>query len=321
MSYNADLDRSLSAINTNYKVMAEDLFGSSLPGTYEKFTDIVPTDSETMEIDWIGETPMMQKWVAERVRKEMRAYLHTLTLDSYAIDIPIRRKTLQYGKSGAVQKRLNNFLREQAQVYQLQSIAMLLSNPTGYDGVSLFSASHPFAASSGTFSNYSTNALTRANYNTARAAMQAYTTEQGRKFAIIPDTIMVGPALEETAKELFKAESRVVAVDESGSEASSFAVAASSMPNVWKGELDVIVDPSLSGSTYQYYWFLLDTRRPGIKPVICLEGRKPVAINRTSMDDPHRYEYDEFLYGVEGDFSFGAGFWQVAYGAFSSTAP
>ena len=321
MSYNADLDRGLSAINTSYKVMAEDLFSGQLPGTYEKFTDVVPTNSENTEIDWVGETPMMAKWVGARTRKEMRAYLHSIKLASYAVDIPVRRKSIKYGTSGAIQKRLGNFLAEQAQVYQLQAIAKLLENPTGYDGVSLFSASHPFAAAAGTFSNYTTNNLTRANYNTARAAMQAYTTEQGRKFAIIPDTILCGPALEETAKELFKAESRSVALDESGSEATQFATSATNIPNVWKGELDVIIDPSLTGSTYQYYWFLLDTKKPNIKPVICVEGRKPEAINRTDMDDPHRYEYDEYLYGVEGDFAFGAGFWQVAYGAFSSTAP
>jgi phage major head subunit gpT-like protein len=320
MSYNADLDRGLANINTFYKVMSEDLFGAQLPGSYQLFTDTMPTNALNTEIDWVGETPMMKKWVGPRERKGMRAYLHSVKLAKYATGIPIDRMTVAYGASGAVQKRLGQFLQEQAQVYQQLAMTELLSNPTGYDGVSIFSASHPFAYGASTFSNYTTNALTRANYNTARAAMQVYRTERGRYWTIMPDTILVGPALEEPAKELFSA-TRAVALDESGSEATQFAVTSSAIPNVWQGELKVVVDPQITGSTYQYYWFLLDTKRPSIKPVIIVEGRKPVAIPRTDMDDPHRYDYDEFLYGVEGDFAAAAGFWQTAYGALSTTAP
>lgn len=320
MSYNADLDRSLQAINTTYKVLEQDLFGGQLPGTYEMFTDVVPTNAENTEIDWVGETPMMKKWVGARIYEEMRAYLHSIKLAKYATAMPIRRMSLQYGQSQAIQKRLAMYLKEQAQVYQQEAIAKLIENPTGYDGVSVFSASHPFAYG-GTASNYTTNALTRENYNTARTAMQVYQTERGRRWAIIPDTILIGPALEKVAKEIFTVQDRKVIMDDAGSEATQFGISGTSIGNIWYGELKVVVDPNLTGSTSQYYWFLLDTSKPSIKPVICVEGRKPEAINRTDMDDPHRFEYDEFLYGVEGDFAFGAGFWQTAYGAFSTTAP
>lgn len=322
MSYNTDLDQSLSAINTNYKVLEQDLFGEQMPGNYGLWTDVVPTTSKTIEMDWIGETPLVEEWIGARRYKEMRAYLHTLTLSSYAIGIPIARKTVQYDGSGTVTKRLGTFLAAQSQVYDLKSMAKLISNPTGYDGVSLFSASHPFSSDSGSvFSNYSTNALTRANYETARAAMQSYTTEEGRNFAIVPDTIICGPLLEKVAKELFKAKDRRVTVNESGAEATSFGIGVTAATNIWEGELNVVIDRNLKGSTKQYYWFLLDTSKPGVRPIICLEGMKLKAVNQTNMDDPKRFEHDQFVYGVEGDFSFNAGFWQAAYGSFSTTAP
>jgi len=322
MTYNADLDRNLKSADTIYKAMEADLFGEQMAGNYGLWTDVVPTDSQTMEIDWIGETPLMSEWIGARKIKEMRAYLHTLTLTSYQAAIGIKRKTMQYNKSGVVAKRLGQFLGAQAQVYDLQSMAKLISNPTGYDGVAIFSTSHPFSSDSGSvFSNYSTNALTRANYETARAAMQSYTTEEGRNFAIVPDTVICGPLLEPTAKELFSVKDRRVTVDQAGKQATEFGIGATSITNIWDGELKVVIDRNLKGSTKQYYWFLLDTSKPGVKPIICLEGMKPKAVNQTNMDDDERFYYDRFVFGVEGDFSFGAGFWQAAYGAFSTTAP
>lgn len=322
MSYNADLDVNLRSADTIYRALEADLFGDQMPGNYELWTDVVPTDSETMEIDWIGETPLMEEWLGARRIDEMRAYLHTLTLTSYQAAIGIKRRTMQYNRSGVVAKRLNTFLSSQAQVYDLQSMAKLVSNPTGYDGVSLFSASHPFSSDSGSvFSNYSTNALTRANYETARAAMQSYTTEKGRNFAIVPDTIICGPLLEKVAKEIFSVSDRRVTVDQGGAEATQFGIGATSITNVWDGELRVVIDRNLKGSTKQYYWFLLDTSKPGVRPIIALEGMKPKAVNQTNMEDEQRFHFDRFIYGVEGDFSFGAGWWQAAYGAFSTTAP
>lgn len=322
MSYNADLERSLASIDKQYKVMEQDLFGAEMPGNYGLWTDVVPTDSKTMEIDWIGETPLMQEWLGARILDDLRAYLLTLTLTSYATGIKIPRKTVQYNKSGVVTKRLGQFLAQQAQVYDIQSMAKLVSNPTGYDGVSLFSASHPFSSDSGSvFSNYSTNPLTRANYEAARAAGQSYTTEKGRNFNVVYDTIVCGPLLEKVAKEIFAVKDRRVTVNEAGAETTSFGIGATTISNVWEGELKVVIDPNLKGSTKRYYWFLLDTSKPGVRPIICLEGMKMKTVNQTRMEDPQRFQHDEFIYGVEGDFSFGAGFWQAAYGAFSTTAP
>jgi phage major head subunit gpT-like protein len=313
MSYNEDLAQGLANINTTFELMADELFKEKLPGNYELYTDIMPTTTETMEMDWIGETPLMREWLGAKIIEGMRSYLHTLILSSYEATTSVRRKSITYGRVPAIQKRLGQFLQQQAGVYNYGSIAKLITNPTGYDGVSIFSASHPFAADGGTFSNYSTNSLTEANYETARIAMQSYKTEKGRDFEIVPDTIIVGPALEGNAKRLFKAEDRLVVVDQSGSEATSFVVAAGRKSNIWQGELQVVVEPRLTGS-YAYYWILLDTSKPGIKPVIIMEGRKPEPLYLTDMSDPERFWFDRYVYSVEGDFSFNAGFWQTAYG-------
>lgn len=322
MTYNADLDRNLKAADTLYKVLEADLFGEQIAGNYPLWCDVVQTNSQTMEIDWIGETALMQEWFGARPIKQMRAYLHQITLGSLAATMSIKRKTMQYNSSGAIAKRISQFLGAQAQVYDLRSIAKLLSNPTGYDGVSIFSASHPFSGNSGgVASNYSTSALTRANYEAARIVMQSHTTEEGRNAVYTPDTCLCGPALEHVAKEIFEAKDRRVVVDQSGAEATQFGIGVTTMSNIWEGELKVVIDPNLKGSTYQYYWFLLDTSKPGVRPIIAIEGEKPHAVNQTNLEDDRRFWFDEFIYGVEGDVGFGAGFWQSAYGSFSTTAP
>jgi phage major head subunit gpT-like protein len=61
-------------------------------------------------------------------------------------------------------------------------------------------------------------------------------------------------------------------------------------------------------------WFILDTTR-ALKPLI-LQVRKPAQfVALANPDDPNVFFQDQFVYGVDGRWNVGFGFWQMAWGS------
>lgn len=61
-------------------------------------------------------------------------------------------------------------------------------------------------------------------------------------------------------------------------------------------------------------WFVLDTSR-AIKPLILQMRREPQFVAKTSITDDRVFERKEFVWGVDGRWNVGYGFWQMAYGS------
>ncbi len=61
-------------------------------------------------------------------------------------------------------------------------------------------------------------------------------------------------------------------------------------------------------------WFVLDTSRV-IKPVILQMRKKPVFTAKTKPDDENVFQRKEYVWGVDGRWNIGYGFWQMAYGS------
>lgn len=61
-------------------------------------------------------------------------------------------------------------------------------------------------------------------------------------------------------------------------------------------------------------WFVLDTSR-AIKPLILQMRKKPVFVAKTKPDDDNVFERKEYIWGVDGRWNVGYGFWQMAYGS------
>lgn len=61
-------------------------------------------------------------------------------------------------------------------------------------------------------------------------------------------------------------------------------------------------------------WFLLCTRR-ALKPVIYQERRKAQFVAKDNPKDDNVFDNKEFVYGVDGRWNVGFGFWQMAWGS------
>lgn len=59
-------------------------------------------------------------------------------------------------------------------------------------------------------------------------------------------------------------------------------------------------------------WILMDTTKV-VKPIILQKRRPYNFVSRTKPDDPHVFDQDEFIYGVDARLNVGFGLWQFAF--------
>jgi len=202
----------------------------------------------------------------------------------------------------------------------------LLSNPTCIDGGSLLSTTHSFGNAGGTWSNKVTTALSFSTVNTGIAAMKSLLDEQGEYFDLVPKILLVGTANERTALEIagIGADTRPVGIKTDGTlDATSNIQSGTSIGNVYKGRLTVIVSPRFEDGTNTASWFLIDPRYPamgwlnggGTPNDGEMSGKGP-SVTTTIIDQPNQdipANEDNFAYGVQFD---GRAFGLAPYGIY-----
>lgn len=173
----------------------------------------------------------------------------TFTHTEFAKGIQIKRSSAEddlYGIiSGEGGKKTRALAQGAKRRVEVDS-ANILNNAftsNGYDGVSLFSASHPLLGNAGgTQGNLASGALTDANLKSALILMRKQVDESGDKIEAMADRLIVPPDLEYTAITL--------------TQSSQTAGTANNDINAIRGKLGVVVNDYLSSSTA---WFLQDS--------------------------------------------------------------
>jgi len=243
----------------------------------------------------------MREWIGDKVVKVLEAFKYTIVNRSFEATVAVKRDDIEddnlgiYGpqaqQAGWSAKQLPDEL-----VFEL--INGGFKNDC-YDGQYFFDTDHPVGDTS--VSNKGTAALTAstqaeviATYGAARTAMMSQKDEEGRPLNIVPDTLLVPPALEAVALTIMNNERL-----EDGK------------ANPYKGTATVVVGTRLSSSTA---WFLLDTSKP-IKPFIYQERKAPVFVSQTGEENDDVFMRGEFKFGAEARANAGYGLWQLAYGS------
>jgi phage major head subunit gpT-like protein len=268
----------------------------------------LPSSGAVEEYDWLGQVPGLTEWLDDRKLSPLRAEGFQIVNKNWANGIRVKTTDIADDRLGIVRPRIDSLARKAGLHYGQLIGDFLVSGRTTtlgvtYDGVALISASH--VDGDVTQSNLGTAALADASYDTARAAMQSLTDENGDNLGLIPTHLLVGPTLERTALE----------VTQAGVIPSTAGTA--SITNVFAGTARTIVSPKLSGA-YAAYWFLLDLSQP-IRPLI-LQIREPIQF--AAMDQPTnmpRFMRNQLLYGADGRHNVGYGFWQTIWGSDGTT--
>jgi phage major head subunit gpT-like protein len=160
----------------------------------------------------------------------------------------------------------------------------------GGDGLALCNAAHTRVGTSTTVSNSGSTALSATAVEATRIAMRAYTDETDNLITARGDTLLVPPALEETAWEIITSTGKLGTADND--------------PNFNKGKYKIIVWDYLSDSNN---WFMIDSRMA--KMFLKWFDRIPVEFNKDK-------DFDTYVskWSVYTRYSYGFSDWTWLYG-------
>ncbi len=160
----------------------------------------------------------------------------------------------------------------------------------GGDGLSLCNSSHTFIGLGQTNSNSGSTALSATAVEATRLLMRTFVDETGNLLISQADTLLVPPALEETAWEIVNASGKLDTADNN--------------PNFSKGKYKVISWDWLSDSNN---WFMMDSKM--MKMYLKWFQRIPTEFNKDK-------DFDTYLskWSVYSRYSFGFSDWPWVYG-------
>lgn len=266
---------------------------------YERIATVVPSTTESETYAWLGDIPGMREWIGDREIQNLSGSAYTIKNKDFELTIGIPRNAIEDDKLGLYNASIQ-MLAQPAAMHPDKLIFTLLKAgfvELCYDGKPFFATDHK--AGKKAVSNKGTKKLTLESYAEARAAMMSFTNGKGESLSIIPNLLVVPPALEADARKILLADQ------------------INGTTNTMKGTAEPLVSTQLSGADTS--WFLLDTQRP-IRPLIYQQRQKPKFVAKTDEKDDNVFKNKTYLYGVDARGNAGYGFWQMAFGSDGSTA-
>lgn len=290
----------LTAVFTNLKATFNKAFEAA-PAQWQKIAMEIPSSSSQNYYSWLSTFPRMRKWVGDKVVKALEAFKYTIVNDDWEATIEVKRNDIEDDNLGIYgpQAQSAGYSAKQLPDEIVFELVNLGFGAQCYDGQYFFDADHPVGDESvsnkGTAAlDASTLAKAQASYGKARTALRTMKDEDDRPLNIIPNVLLVPPALEDTANLLMTVDKL-----EDGK------------PNPYKGTAEVVVAAWLTSDTA---WFLLDTSKP-VKPFIYQPRKKPVFVQQTKTDSDDVFMRGTFKFGAEARAAGGYGLWQLAYGS------
>lgn len=310
----------LDTANTSVHVKFNDLFTTGSPlGAADLFVERISTDSLKNELAFAAPTGSWELWDGSKTMQSLKAFKQSVVCKPRHYSIEIDRKDLAYDNSGIVGRHIGAQMTKASADYVQLIINEMVSNsgagPLSYDGVNWLHTSHPMADGS-VQSNKSTTAFSYANYDAGQQAISSFVGHDGQPLGLFADTIVCGPKMRKTALDIATNGARPVAVSSANAYADQGGtltpVAATSIGNVFQGEVRVIVCDRLVGA-YDDYVYLMCTSKPD-KPFLHLEARAPELVTQFDMDSERRFNLDKFAWSVEADCQSACGFPLLTYG-------
>ena len=276
------------------------------PTVWNKIAMHVISTGSANDYGWLSEFPKMREWIGEKYMKSLEAFGYTIKNKDFEATIMVKRPHIEDDNLG-IYAPMASAAGESARQWPDELVIPLVSSgftTQCHDGQYFFDTDHPIGDT--VFSNKGTKQLkagtlaeAQASYGVAKLAIKTFKDAEGRPLGLVPDVLLVPPALEDTAKLLMTTEK----FD-------------NDQPNPYRNEAEIIVDARLTDPAA---WFLLVTKRP-IKPFIFQERKKPMFVSQTNMDSDDVFNKAEYKFGVESRGNAGYGLPQLAYGSNGTVA-
>lgn len=258
----------------------------------------VPSHTSEENYGWIGQLPQMREWVGERVIQNLSGYTYTIKNKSYEATVSVDRDEIEDDRYGVYAPVIQG-LGAEAKVAPDKTVFSLFHDgftKKGFDDKPFFSASHPIGDTKDkkSYSNLGTKKLTQDSFLAARQSVMSLKGDKDQTLDLIPNLLVVPPALEGQAKLILEADT----ID--------------GTTNITKGMAKLMVSTKLAA--YPDEWYLLCTNE-FLKPFILQMRRKPEFTGLTRGTDPNVFLKKQYIYGVDGRWNAGYGFPQMAYGS------
>ena len=279
---------------------------------WKLIADEIPTTLPIQQYAWLGRGAVMQPFVDEVAEQSVGENNYQLADIIYKADLAVDRKTIEDDQYGLLMKRARDLAQEPTRHWNQLAFTGLPKGFTApcYDGLSFFNANHQDRGDT-VQSNVTSASLSDPALQAAEATMMAYVDDKGVPLEVMPNTLVVGPALKRKAEDLCG--SAVVVTRVGDGTAGSGATASTGFNNYFNGKFNVVVNSYLIGA-YAYNWFLLDTSRSE-KPIV-IQSRSDVPITlETDMDQPSAKIKERYQVTARGRYVQGYGLWQLAYGS------
>lgn len=299
-------------VNADFVAVAETLFSNpNAWGPWRTWAGELPMDGTSLVPFMVGPTGPSAEISGERKYQMFRYHARQVPAKRYGPPaISIDKLLVENDKSGAVQKRLRDYLSDATDLFGKPANDFLISNPTSFfDGVALISASHLYDSGGSTWTNDSTTALSAAELAVVVQAMRGRLSETGVSLGIMPTHLMVPPGLEQLAIDI-TGSVRPVGVGTAGGQVTAAAIAGVQMPNWLAGKLDVIVNPYMTSGT----WFVMALGNPSVRPIYYGLAEAPRAHVVDQPESANMVNRSEYVYYAEGRAAFIGGVPQSIYG-------
>ena len=283
----------LHGLTVGYSTAFNKSFDAVQP-SYQKVATVIPSTTGEQNYKWLGQMPGMREWIGEREIQALAAYDYTIKNRKWEMTYGIPRDEIEDDSYG-VYTALFSDMGETAARHPDELVFGAMMDgfkEKCYDGLSFFNAEHK--SGDQVYSNRSDKKLARESYMEARTAVMSIRGDKGKSLKLVPDLLVVSPALEEMARLILEADT------------------INGTTNVLKGTAKLHVEPMLAENPE--YWFLLCTNR-FLKPFIYQIRKKIKFVSLTKETDENVFMLDEFMYGADGRSNAGYGFWQMAYGS------
>ena len=265
----------------------------------DKIATTVPSSTASNLYGWLGAIPGLRKWIGEREIQKVSENDYTIKNEPFELTIGIKRTDIEDDNYG-VYTPMMEAMGESTALHKEERVAATVKagfTEKCYDGKSFYNEAHKVGEE--VYSNMSDAKLSADSFSAARESMMSLKNDQGKPLNIVPDILLVPPALEREARMILEAD------------------LINGTTNVNKGLAKVEVWTELADQPTQ--WYLLCTKR-SLKPFIFQEREKAKFVSLTKENDENVFMRDEYLYGVSARDGVGYGFWQMAYGSTGTTA-
>lgn len=243
---------------------------------------------------WLGRLPGMREWIGDRQIQNLSAFDYTIKNKDWELTIGVDRNDIEDDKIGVYSPVIQSLAQSTVEFPDDLVFRLMKDGFTEkcYDGKMFYSTNHQVGKN--TVSNKLTKALSPESYEMARTIIMSMADEKGKSLNLVPDLLVVPPALESMGRKILLADQ----ID--------------GTTNIHKDTAKLLVVPALSSDPTA--WHLLCTSR-AIKPFIYQE-RKPPKLQAMDKDnDVNVFMQKQFMYGVEARANAGYSFWQMACGS------